>query len=321
MPLPILLSVIVVLILLSGLFSGLTIGLYSLNKTELERKAALGNKDAQRVHQVREKGNLLLVSLLLGNVAVNAAISLILGDVAGGLVAGLLATALIVIFGEILPQAGAFRYALEIGSRTAWLVELLIIVFYPIGKPIAWMLDVVLGKEMRTVWSKRELAHIIKMHEDDPRSSVDADEERILLGALTYSDKTAGEVMTPEKEVELINVNQVITQKLLHEIRVEGYTRIPVYEKKKSNIIGLLYTKDLLGVGIGRPLSDFVRKDDLLRVTPIRKLDGLLNMMIVNHTHMAIVTSKGGVFKGIVTLEDVLEEIIGREIEDEVDEQ
>ena len=316
---PILALVIILLIVLSGLFSGLTIGLYSLDKTELERKSELGDKDARRVYRVRQKGNLLLVSLLLGNVAVNAAISIILGDIASGFIAGLIATALIVVFGEIIPQAGTFRYALEIGSRTAWFVEVIMVLFYPVAKPIAWMLDKTLGEEMRTVWTKRELAHIIQMHEDDPRSAVDADEERILLGALSFSDKTAGQIMTPESDVDMVHVDQEITQKFLHEIRRIGYTRLPVYKKNEHDIVGLLYTKDLLGVEIGRPLSDFVRKDDLLRVTPIRKLDGLLNMMIVRHAHMAIVTTKGGVFKGIVTMEDVLEEIIGREIEDEID--
>jgi metal transporter CNNM len=310
------------LIAFSGLFSGLTLGLYSLDKTELQRKTDTGNKQAARVLKVRNRGNLLLVSLLLGNVAVNSAISLILGGLAGGIMAGILATGLIVIFGEIIPQATCARYALAIGSRTAWIVEVVIVVLYPIGKPIAWALDKTLGEELKTIWSKRELEHIIRMHEDDPRSAVDEDEERILLGALSFSDKTAVEVMTERKDVYALQKTSVLDQTLLHEIRESGLTRIPVYSKDINDIVGLLYAKDLIGIDPddGTRLEKMMRTAGVVRVSENRKLDSLLNTMIVRRAHMALVTKKKGTFVGIVTMEDVVEEIIGREILDEDDE-
>ncbi len=313
--------IIIVLILLSGLFSGLTLGLYSLDFTELERKTELGNKRAERVFKVRQRGNLLLVSLLLGNVAVNAAISIILADVSSGVVAGVVATGLIVIFGEIIPQATCARYALEVGSRTAWMVELLMFILYPVGKPIAWLLDKILGRELRTVWTKKELRHIIQMHEDDPRSSVDRDEERILLGALEFSEKTAVEIMKSYRYVYSIQKSAILDHKRLHEIRESGYTRIPVYSKNKKNIVGMLYTKDLIDVQVGSKVTKMMRTADLVRVSRKRKLDGLLNDMIKHREHMAFVNDKKGNFLGIVTLEDIMEEIIGREIRDEDDEE
>lgn len=309
------------LIALSGLFSGLTLGLYSIDKTELSRKTELGDKQAERVQRVRNRGNLLLVSLLLGNVAVNAAISIILGTVASGLVAGLVATGLIVIFGEIIPQASCARYAMLVGYHTAWIVELIMIILYPIAKPIAWVLDKVLGQELRTIWSKRELEHIIRMHEDDPRSTVDADEERILLGALSFSEKTVEQVMTPRKYVYEIQKKTVLNQKQLHEIRERGFTRVPVYAKDPNNIVGVLYAKDLIGVDPDddKLVEKMMRTTELIHVSRRRKLDSLLNMMIKRRAHLAVVTEKSGKFVGIVTMEDVVEEIIGREIIDEDD--
>ncbi len=312
---------LLILLVFSALFSGLTLGLYSLDRTELERKAELGDAEAKRVFRVRRRGNLLLVSLLLGNVAVNAAVSIILGSVASGVVAGVVATGLIVIFGEIIPQATCARFALEIGSRTAWIVELVMIILYPIAKPIAWVLDRVLGEEMRTVWSKRELQQIIKMHEDDPRSSVDADEERILLGALTYSEKHVEDVMTPRKYVHQISKSLVLDKKGLLLIKESGYTRIPVYSGSKNMIVGTLYAKDLIGVDPDDKFTveKVMRTAGMFHVSRRRRLDTLLNMMIKNKAHMAHVTEKSGKFVGIVTLEDVVEEIIGREIVDEDD--
>lgn len=318
---PLIVLAIVLLIAFSAIFSGLNLGLFSLNRTDLERKTELGNKQAARVLRIRKRGNLLLVSLLLGNVAVNAAISIILGDIASGVIAGIFATGLIVVFGEIIPQATCARYALAIGARTAWIIEITMVVLYPIAKPIAWILDKTLGEELKTIWSKRELEHIIAMHEDDPRSVVDADEERIILGALRFSEKTAKEVMTPYEEVFSLAVGDTIGEKTLYKIREEGYTRIPVYSEDEDNIVGLLFAKDLLGLDVSRPIEDLMRTDKMVRVTPSRKLDEVLNLMIIRRSHMALVTEKSGSFVGIVSLEDVLEEIIGREILDENDDE
>jgi len=309
------------LIAFSALFSGLTLGLYSLDKTELERKTQLGDKRAERVFRIRKRGNLLLVSLLLGNVAVNSAASIILGSVASGVVAGFVATGLIVIFGEIIPQAVCARYAMIVGYKTAWLVELIMFILYPVAKPLAWVLNNVLGEELRTIWSKRELEHIIRMHEDDPRSNVDEDEERILLGALRFSDKTAEQVMTPKKDMFEIQKKTVLDQRHLHQIREIGFTRIPVYARDKNDIVGILYAKDLIGVDPDNQetVEKMMRTYQMIHVSPNRRLDSLLNMMIVRHAHMAMVREKSGRLLGIVTMEDVVEEIIGREIIDEDD--
>jgi len=109
--------IVVFLVLFSALFSGLTLGFFSLNKDDLERKAELGDKQAKKVYKIRKNGNLLLCTLLIGNVAVNSTLSIFLGSLASGFMAGLIATALIVVFGEIIPQAAFSRYALTLGAQ------------------------------------------------------------------------------------------------------------------------------------------------------------------------------------------------------------
>jgi len=125
--------IIIILILFSALFSGLTIGFLGLDKTELERKKNLGDKRAIRIARVRKNGNLLLVVLLLGNVVVNSILSVFLGDKFSGVIAVLVSTALIVLVGEILPQAIFYRHALSVGYYFVPIVRFFIFILYPLA--------------------------------------------------------------------------------------------------------------------------------------------------------------------------------------------
>ena len=311
--------IIVFLVLLSGLFSGLTLGLLSLDKNELKRKVSLGNKEAKKVYTVRKKGNLLLCTLLLGNVGVNSTLAIFLGEIASGVMAGLMATGLIVIFGEIIPQATFARYALKIGAKTAWLVKIFIVILFPICWPIAWVLNKTLGEEMATIYSKKELMKIIEEHGGADESDVDADEERIVRGALSYSDKDAESIMTPRTVVYTLDINSVLGEKLLNRIKKEGFTRIPVYKGLLDNIVGLLYTKDLINIKFKTKIKDVYRKEKILVASKGLKLDELLDMFIKSKTHLACVKNDYNEFEGVVSLEDVLEEILEMEIVDESD--
>ncbi len=311
--------IIIFLILLSGLFSGLTLGLLSLDKSELERKISLGDKKAEKVYSVRKRGNLLLCTLLLGNVAVNSALSIFLGSITSGFLAGLMATGLIVIFGEIIPQAAFSRYALSVGAKTVWLVKFFIFILFPVCWPIAWVLDKALGEEMATIYSKRELIKIIEEHENLKESDVDADEERIVKGALTFSDKTANQIMTPRTVIYALDANSILDKDLLKEIKEKGFSRIPVYQKDIDNIVGILYAHSLIEVNRGSKVEKICKKGNLLIVAPDIKLDQLFNRFIKSHIHIALIKNKYGVLDGIVTLEDVIEEIIKLEIVDESD--
>ena len=311
--------IIIVLIILSAFFSGLTLGLMGLDKYELKRKVELGDKEAIKVYPLRKQGNLLLTTLLVGNVAVNAALSIFLGTIASGLIAGVLATVLIVIFGEIIPQAIFSRFALKLGARVAWFVQFLIYAFYPVTKPIAWTLDKVLGDELPTVYSKQELVKIIEEHEDASLSDVDEDEERIIKGALTFSDKLVEDVMTPRSVVISFKESQIIDDAFLAEVMQEGHSRYPVYKEDKDDVIGILYSKHLIGGQmVGKTLKDVMRAKVQV-VTEDESLDDALDIFLKTHKHMAIVKDEFGSVSGVITLEDIIEEILKKEIVDESD--
>ena len=313
--------IVFLLVLLSAAFSGLTLGFFSLNLTSLERKIKLGNKEAKKVYPIRKNGNLLLCTLLLGNVAVNSTMAIFLGNIATGVVAGFVATGLIVIFGEIIPQAIFARYALKLGARTVWLVRIFIFLFYPVAYPLSWMLDKALGLELTTIWDKREIGEIIRHHEDAVESEIDADEERILLGALNFSDLSAKMTATPRPVVFTLRFSQVIDRLLIHTIKEKGFSRIPVFaENSIETIAGYLLVKDLLGIDMdaGHTVGEFTRKDTLF-VSETMRLDDLLNRFLTKKTHLACIYDEYGSFTGVVTLEDIMEEILNEDILDEAD--
>ena len=311
----------IILILLSALFSGLTLGLFSLDKHHLRRRAILGDKQAETVYDLRRNGNLLLSTLLLGNVAVNAILSVFLGTIASGVMASIMATALIFLFGEILPQAVITRYALPFGSATAPLVRLMMVLLYPITFPISFALDKLLGEEMPVVYTKKEIMSIVSEHEDSEHSPIDRDEERIVHGALQFSHLKVHEVMTTLGEVAMFSVKERLGDQLFEKINEYGHSRYPVYFDRRTDVLGILYAKDLLvedeGITIENTKEAFETK--CLRVSKIAFLDSVLTKMLRTHRHMAIVEEGKGKCVGIITLEDILEEIIQVDIEDEDD--
>jgi metal transporter CNNM len=276
----------------------------------------LGDARAKKVYPLRRRGNELLTALLLGNVAVNSIVAVFLGSIASGVVAGFFATALIFLFGEIIPQAVISRHALKFGALTAPFVHILLFVLYPITKPIGLALDKVLGAELQTIYNKKELALLVAEHEDNPHATLDADEERIIHGALKFSDRMALDVMTPRTMVYTLEENISVNAKLLEEIKNGGYSRIPIYKGNEDNMTGFVHVRDLLGAEGGR-IGDYMT--GLLVVPEAMLLDDLKNTMLEQQRHIAVVMNKFEKFIGLITLEDILEEVIGREIMDEDD--
>jgi metal transporter CNNM len=310
-----------VLVALSGLFSGLTLGLLSLDTSTLRRRAKHGDADAAAIYPVRAKGNLLLTTLLLGNVAVNTSLSIFLGSIASGVVAGLIATALIVVFGEIIPQSVISRHALWFGSRTIWFTKIAIFLAYPIAWPIARLLDTFLGDELPTTYSHHELMDIITEHENSEHSAIDADEERIVHGALRFSHLRVREVMTPADEVVMYDENQRLTQEFFAEVNEHGYSRLPVYSGNRLNVVGLLYVKDLIVEDDHITIKETAEAFDeqYLRVRGDTMLDAVLGKMLKGRQHLAVVKNRNNQFIGVISLEDIIEEIIQHEIADEDD--
>lgn len=303
------------------MFSGLTLGYFSLDQHSLRRRAKHGDTDAKIIYPIRKKGNLLLATLLFGNVLVNTILSVYLGSIASGVVASIFATTLIFIFGEIGPQAIISRHAMWFGSRLAPIVRLLIILFYPVTKPLAYVLDKLLGDEVPTFYSKSEIMQIVSDHEDSEHSPIDADEERIIHGALQFSHRKVREVMTPIEDVVVLDENQRLTHAFFQTLGENGYSRYPVFSGKQTNIVGILYAKDLLTEDDNIAIKDTEDAFDtsVLRIKPSHYLDVVLGKMLKQKLHLAIVESNSGEALGVLSLEDIIEEIIQQEIEDEDD--
>lgn len=309
-----------ILIGCSALFSGLTLGYFSLNPSTLRRRAKLGDEEAQSILPIRQQGNLLLTTLLLGNVAVNTILSVYLGSIASGVVASLLATTLIFLFGEIIPQAVISRHALWFGSRLAPVVRGLVVLFYPIAFPIARALDYFLGEEMPTLYSRHELMEIVSELEDAKQGVIDKDEERIVHGALMFSHTTVREVMTNKDTVVRFAATERVSDSLLASLAENSYSRYLIYNGHKDNIIGILYAKDLIHADHDTLLIDTVAyNENFLTVKSGATLDTVLAQMLKRRQHLGVVTSKNGQFLGVISLEDIIEEIIQTEIEDETD--
>lgn len=304
------------------MFSGLTLGYFSLNLNTLERRAKHGNPEAVAIYPIRKQGNLLLTTLLLGNVGVNTALSVYLGSLVSGVVAGVVATTLIFLFGEIIPQAAFSRHALWVGSRFAPLMRVIIFIMLPITYPIAFFLDKLLGKEMPSLYSKREIMQIVSELEESEHSDLDEDEERIVHGALQFSHTSVREVMTPKEKVITFEEHQRLNREFIDSLTEHSYSRYPVYSGNPENIVGILYARDLISESPDTALCDTEEAFDhnFLRVRPDEKLDVVLAMMLKSRQHLGIVFSRNKQFLGVISLEDIIEEIIQLEIEDE-DEQ
>jgi len=235
-------ALITFLILCSGLFSGLTLGLLGLDMTGLE--VVIGGSDpiaarnARVIAPVRKKGNQLLCTLLLGNVAVNTVLSILMADIAGGLTGGLVSTAVIVVFGEIIPQASCSRYALQIGAASIPLVNTIMFLFFPLSYPMAMLLDKVLGDEIGNIHSKSEMKRLLELHVEN--GAFDDETGKTMAGALTFKDLEVRTVMTPLEDVYMISIEEVLSFETVAEIFKSGFSRIPVYEIDEENICGLL---------------------------------------------------------------------------------
>ena len=246
-PLWIRILLVIILICLSGLFSGLNLGLMSLEPNDLQivMNCGEGNerKYAAKILPVRKRGNFLLCTLLLGNTLVNSSFTILLDDLTSGLVAVVGSTAAIVIFGEIVPQSICSRYGLAIGARTLLLTKMFMVLTFLLSYPISKVLDLILGEEISGVYNKRQILEMLKLQ--DEYNDLEKDEVGIISGALKYKTKVVQDVMTPINDCFLLDEDAILDFKTMTQVIKSGYSRIPVYSGERSNVVALLYVKDL----------------------------------------------------------------------------
>ncbi|EPQ29481.1 uncharacterized protein PFL1_03236 [Pseudozyma flocculosa PF-1] len=320
---------IAALVVLGGIFAGLTLGLMGLDMVNLQVLSTSGSekerKHALKVMKLLEKGrHWVLVVLLLGNVIVNETLPIFLSDFGGGVAAVLSSTLLIVIFGEIVPQSICARYGLAIGAFCAPMVHATMIIMAPIAWPTAKLLDWCLGEEHGTTYRKAELKTFVSLHQQVGTENLNEDEVTIIRAVLDLNDKTVEDVMTPIDDVYIMSSDTVLDEDGVAKLVRSGYSRVPVHEPGKPDaIVGMLLVKNLIQYDPedAQPVSSF-HLTPLPEASPDLTLLDCLNYFQQGRSHMILVSRHPGESRGamgVVTLEDVIEEMIGEEIVDETD--
>jgi metal transporter CNNM len=309
------------LITLAAICSGLNISLISLSPNDLKRKAKLGDVRAKRVLPFRLNAHLSLASILLINMAAASLIPLVIDSRFNGVVAVIASTLLLVVFSELAPQAFFTKHALAACSAFSPFLRLITILTYPISKPLQLLLDRTIGlQEGQKLHSRRELGLLINDHLGESQSELDDDEVEIIKGALQLSEKQVSEIMTPIERVYWISFNAEINDKKIDEIKLGNWSRIPVFNKKLTQCYGILRMKDLVDIDF----DERSYKISELKLHPVKTvgsrtaLDTMFRNFIGARTHLMPV-EKNDEIVGIITIEDLIEEIIGHEIIDESD--
>jgi len=325
---------IVLLLFLSAVTSGLNLGLMSLDMNELAVISSCGDQRersyARTIAPLRKRGNYLLCSLLLGNVMVNSTLTVILEEMTSGLVAVIGSTLAIVVLGEIVPQAFCARQGLAIGAKTIYLTYAFMILTFPLSYPISCFLDCILGEEKGNVYDRERLMEFIRITGN--HTNLEADEVAIISGALKLKKIKVDQIMTRIEDVFMLPIDCMLNRDTIKSIIEKGYSRIPVYEfGDRKQIVALILAKDLalLDPDDQVPLANMLMycKHPLIFIENTATLDVALNEFKTGKSHMAIVRQiydDGEVDKyyeaiGVVTLEDVIEEVLQTEINDETD--
>jgi len=325
-------AVVIVLLVCSALISGTEVAFFSLQVKSLEdTQDTTSDLALQRVIALLKKPKRLLATILVANNFINIAIVLVfavlsdsfLGEIENPLLVlfievGII-TSLILIFGEILPKVYANRNALAFSKRMSLAISvldryLLFWITYPMSK-ITSLLEKRLG-DQKNQFSVDKLSQALELTGDHETTS---DEQRILEGIVNFGNTDTREVMCPRMDMFALS-DELSFEEILPNILEQGFSRIPVFQEKKDNIKGILYTKDLLP-NLDNP--NFVWQHVLkppIYVPENKKLDDLLKEFQQKKIHMAIVVDEYGGTSGLITLEDIMEEIVG-DISDEFDEE
>jgi metal transporter CNNM len=292
----------------------------ALDPADLRRKAKLGDRYAHKVLPLRKRTHLTLSAILLTNVAAVSATSLVLENAFFGLIAGVVSTLLVVVFGEILPQAFFVRRAMVLCARFSKLLWLMIFVTYPISKPLQLLLDNLFKAQGNQLQTRQELGLMITEHLGARESELDEDEVEIIRGALQLSEKRVRDIMTPMHRVYWLRPHEIINGQKIDEIKSTGRSRIPVFNKDRTLCYGILLVKELVDMDFDEnpPRVDELILHPTQAVGSMTALDTMFRKFIGAHTHLMPIEKDDEII-GVVTIEDLIEEIVGHEIEDETD--
>lgn len=323
----------VILVVLSALLSGSEVAIFGLsNSQKLKLENDNKNKNSRRILKLIENPKKLLATILIGNNLVNVAIVVISSIVVKNIlpkepqnsftnfiIQVVLVTFIILLFGEVIPKVYANSYKIKFSRLMALPLSILKIIFNPLSNLLissTSIIDKRVDKKIELL-NPEELQHVLALTKDSVENN---EEKKILEGISKFGNTDVKQIMTPRTDVVAFR-KDLDFKSLINELKTTKFSRIPVYEESFDHIKGILYVKDLLGKINEKSKYDWSK---LLRdakfVPENKKLDDLLKEFQEEKTHIAIVVDEYGGSSGIVSLEDVLEEIVG-DITDEFDER
>lgn len=316
--------------MVSGFASGSEIAFFSLSPNDLNEIEESNEECDRKIMELRADSERTLATILITNNFVNVTIIMLcnyffahLVDFGAAiwlqfLVITVLLTFLLLLFGEIIPKVYCTQHALAVCRRFAGLIMVLRRLFYPLATVLIRS-GILAGKVVQKenhVLSVDDLEQALELTDKTELM----DEQNMLEGIVRFGDETAKEIMTSRQDVVALDFSSTFPD-VIKSIVENNYSRIPVYQKSIDNVRGILYIKDLLP-HLGKPAT--FRWQSLIRppyfVPETKKIDDLLREFQANKVHIAIVVDEFGGTSGIVTMEDILEEIVG-EINDEYDEE
>ena len=319
----------VALLIASGFFSATETAYSSLNKLRIKNLADKGEKNAVIAYKLIEKYDKVLSTVLIGNNIVNISLASI-GTVffvdlfksnpavSGATVSTVVITVIVLIFGEITPKSLAKDSPEKFAIHTAPFVNFLVIIFTPLNFIFSLWRQLV-GKIVNVSddYTKTEDELMSWLEEAENDGGIDKQESELLKSAVEFNNLEAIEILTPR--VDVVAVWDDATKEEINQVFYEsGYTRLPVYKDTIDNIVGVIHQKDFYSL-----LSNHLTVKDIMKkplfIPPNVKIDNLLKLLQTEKCHLAVVTDEYGGTMGIVTMEDILEELVG-EIWDEHDE-
>lgn len=321
--------VLLVLLFFSALISGAEIAFFSLTESDLDKQLETqNNKKALIIEKLLLKPKKLLATILIANNLINIAIVLLFASLSEVVFSGInspeikflldvvAVTFLILLFGEILPKIYASRNKLTFSFFMAYPLNLLYTLFSPLSTPMraaTLYIEKKFGKQ-RSSLSVDQLSQALELTSEEDTTR---EEQKILQGIVTFGNTDTKNVMKPRLDIFALNESSSFKD-IMPEIINHGYSRIPVFKDTVDNITGILYVKDLLPY-FDRKTFDWVTlKREPYFVPENKKLDDLLNEFKEMKMHLAIVVDEYGGTSGLISLEDIIEEIVG-EISDEFD--
>ena len=331
-PLHILIGSIFGLIILSAFFSGSETSLTSASKPRMHNLARTGKKNAKIFEELFKNKEMLICTILFANNLVNILASAIatkilieLTNNEGILYATIIMTLMILIFGELIPKTLALSKADQFALKIAPFMKVLVYILYPLTVTLNFVATSILKifgvnylnfkKEEFSEKREEELRGAIDLHGEDSSK----DEKNMLKSILDLDDITVGSIMIPRKDIFSLSSNTKYNE-LITKLNNSPHSRIPIWEKNPENIIGIFHIRKLIEIKVDEPktfnIKSLCQKPSFIPEST--RLDNQLLEFKRRKEHFSIVVDEYGEFLGIVTLEDIIEEIVG-EIDDEHD--